>query len=530
MGTESETALGFRDYLRIVVRRRYTILLVVFLVVGPVVTYSLLKAPVYAAKSRVLLQVVTRESLVNSSSGTPTDPARTLQTQLEVFAGEPLRSAVRTKLGSTPPISAKGVGETDVIEITAHDLGAKRAATIADAYADAYIELRRTQAVDNLVAAGQQVQTRLTDAQNRLNDLEAQIAAAPSERQNALRQAPDRDALVAQVSILRQKLDNLQIDQGLSAGGAEIVTHARFPTTPVSPRPFRSGLLALAVGLVVGTGAAFLQEYLDDSVKTRNELGRLAGGRPVLGVIPVVANLPDQADQADKVVSVTEPRSPAAEAYRSLRTSIQFLALDAPVVTIEITSPSPREGKTTTVANLGVAMARAGQRVVIVGCDLRRPIIHDFFGLDGSLGLTSVILGKAPLSSVLQGVPGQNRLTVLPSGPLPPNPAEILSSWRFAEVLTSLQQNADVVLVDAPPVLPVTDAMVLSGRVDATVLVALAGVTTRQEVTRAVELLTQVGAPIVGTVLNGVAETGEYGYGYDYYRSTDQRGSAAAPH
>jgi len=527
VGTDTETALGFRDYLRIVVRRRYTILLVVFLVVGPVVTYSVLKAPVYAAKSRVLLQVVTRESLVNPGSGTPTDPARTLQTQLEVFAGEPLRAAVRTKLGSIPPISAKGVGETDVIEITAHDLRAQRAATIADAYADAYIELRRTQAVDNLVAAGQQVQTRLTDAQNRLNDLEAQIAAAPPERQNALRQAPDRDALVAQVSILRQKLDNLQIDQGLSAGGAEIVTHARVPTTPVSPRPFRSGLLALAVGLVVGTGAAFLQEYLDDSVKTRNELGRLAGGRPVLGVIPVVANL---ADQADQVVSVNEPQSPAAEAYRSLRTSIQFLALDAPVVTIEITSPSPREGKTTTVANLGVAMARAGQRVVIVGCDLRRPIIHEFFGLDGSLGLTSVILGKAPLSSVLQVVPGQNRLTVLPSGPLPPNPAEILSSWRFAEVLSSLQQNADVVLVDAPPVLPVTDAMVLSGRVDATVLVALAGVTTRQEVTRAVELLTQVGAPIVGAVLNGVAETGEYGYGYDYYRSTDQRGSAAAPH
>jgi len=524
VATDTETALGVREYLRIVVRRRYTILLAVFLLVGPVVTYAVLQAPVYAAKSRVLLQVVTRESLVNSGAGTPADPARTLKTQLEVFAGEPLRAAVKTKLGSIPSISAKGVGGTDVIEITARDRQPKRAASISDAYADAYVELRRTQAVDNLVAAGQQVQTRLTEAQNRLDDLETQIAAAPPERQNALRQSPDRDALVAQVSILRQKLDALQIDQGLNSGGAEIVTHARVPTSPVSPRPFRSGLLALAVGLVVGTGAAFLLEYLDDSVKTRSELGRLAGGRPVLGVIPVVASL---AGSTDQIVSVNEPRSPAAEAYRSLRTSIQFLALDAPVVTIEVTSPSPREGKTTTVANLGVAMARAGQRVVIVGCDLRRPIIHEFFGLDGAFGLTSVILGKAPLSAALQVVPGQNRLSVLASGPLPPNPAEILSSWRFAEVLTSLQQNADVVLVDAPPVLPVTDAMVLSGRVDATVLVALAGVTTRQEVTRAVELLTQVGAPVVGTVLNGVAETGEYGY--DYYRSTDQRGSTAAP-
>jgi len=527
VGTDTEAAVGFRDYLRVVVRRRFTILLVVVLLVAPVVTYSVLQAPVYAAKSRVLLQVVTPDSLLNSSAGTPANPARTLQTQIEVFTGEPLRAAVKAKLGTIPKISAKGVGQTDVIEITAHDRRPNRAAAIADAYADAYVELRRTQAVDNLVAAGQQVQTRLTDVQKRLDDLEAQIAAAPADRQTALRQSPDRDALVAQASILRQKLDNLQIDQGLNSGGAEIVSHARLPTEPVSPRPFRTGLLAVAVGLVVGTGVAFLQEYLDDSVKTRNELSRLGGGRPVLGVIPVVASVVDSPDQ---VVSLIEPHSPAAEAYRSLRTSIQFLALDTPVVTIEVTSPSPREGKTTTVSNLGVAMARAGQRVVIVGCDLRRPIVHEFFGLDGTLGLTSVILGKAPLSAVVQPVPGQNRLSVLPSGPLPPNPAEILSSWRFAEVLTSLQQNADVVLVDSPPVLPVTDAMVLSGRVDATVLVALAGVTSRQEVTRAVEQLTQVGAPLVGMVLNGVAETGEYGYGYDYYRSTDQRGSAAAPH
>jgi len=202
------------------------------------------------------------------------------------------------------------------------------------------------------------------------------------------------------------------------------------------------------------------------------------------------------------------------------------LALDTPVVTIEVTSPSPREGKTTTVANLGVAIARAGQRVVVVGADLRCPSVHEFFGLDGSLGLTSVILGKTPLSAVLQPVAGQNRLSVLPSGPLPPNPAEILSSWRFAEVLTSLHQNADVVLIDAPPVLPVADALVLSGRVDATLLVTLAGVTARQEVSHAMELLTQVGAPVVGTVLNGVAESGEHGYGYDYQRSTDAASTA----
>ncbi|MEN3316520.1 MAG: tyrosine-protein kinase [Acidimicrobiaceae bacterium] len=520
MATDTDTVTPrLRDRLRGVGRRKFTVLAVVVVVVGVAVGLSLLQPRSYAAKARVLLQSGAAESVVNPAGAAPADPGRTLRTQLEVFSGEPLRAAVRAKLSSTPSVAAREVGSTDIIEITARDAQAKTAATIADAYADAYVELRRSQAVDNLVAAGQQVQTALTDAEKRVADLDAQIAAATGDRQSALRQAPDRDSAVAQVAILRQELDQLRINQGLGTAGAQVMTHARVPTSPASPRPVRAGLWALAAGLVVGVGVAVAQELLDDSVKTRSELGRLTGGRPVLGVVPVADARRDAAGRS--VVSLTEPHSPAAESYRSLRTSIQFLALDAPVVTIEVTSPSPREGKTTTVANLGVAIARAGQRVVIVGCDLRCPSVHEFFGLDGSLGLTSVILGKAPLSAVLQPVAGQNRLSVLPSGPLPPNPAEILSSWRFADVLTSLHQNADVVLIDAPPVLPVTDALVLSGRVDATLLVALAGVTARQEVAHAMELLTQVGAPVVGTVLNGVAESGEHGYGYDYQRSAD---------
>ncbi|MGI8778520.1 MAG: polysaccharide biosynthesis tyrosine autokinase [Acidimicrobiales bacterium] len=525
MATDSDTAAPrFRNLLRAVSRRRFTVLLVVVLLVGSAVGLSLLQARVYAAKARVLLQPATPD-LVDLGRRASGDPARTLRTQLEVFSGEPLRAAVRARLSSTPSVStpsitAKEVRNTDIIELTARDARPKRAATFADAYADAYVELRRTQAVDTSTAVAQKVQTRLTEAEKRLSDLDAQIAVAPADRQDALRQTPDRDSLVAQVAVLRQDLDQLQIGQALGTVAAEIVTHARVPVTPVAPRPVRAGLLALAAGLLVGIALAALREYLDDSVTTRGEVGRLTGGRPVLGVIPVVDTRAD-GDGARQVVSLTEPQSPASEGYRILRTAIQFLALDTPVFTIQVTSPSPREGKTTTVANLGVAMARAGQRVVIVGCDLRRPSVHDFFGLDGSLGLTSVILGKAPLSAVLQSVPTQNRLLVLPSGPLPPNPAEILSSWRFAEVLTSLQQSSDVVLIDAPPVLPVTDALVLSGRVDATLLVVLAGVTARQEVTHAVELLSQVGAPLVGTVLNGVADSSAYGY--DYQRAPESR-------
>src|SRR5215213_1650129 len=194
------------------------------------------------------------------------------------------------------------------------------------------------------------------------------------------------------------------------------------------------------------------------------------------------------------------------------------MGLDQPMRTIQVTSANPQEGKTTTLANLAVALARSGSTVAIVCCDLRRPRVHEFFGLNNDVGFTSVLLGKVGLAGAMQEVPDQARLSLLASGPLPPNPSELLSSRRTVEVLGSLQAEYDIVLIDAPPVLPVTDALVLSGRVDATLLVAVAGATTRKEGARAVELLRQVDAPLVGAVLNGVDSEGSYGYAYQSYR------------
>jgi non-specific protein-tyrosine kinase len=216
------------------------------------------------------------------------------------------------------------------------------------------------------------------------------------------------------------------------------------------------------------------------------------------------------------VISLVEPTSSAAEAYRALRTSIQFLGLERPVRKLQVTSPSAEEGKTTTVANLGVALAAAGQRVVIVCCDLRRPRIHEFFGLSNEVGLTSVLLGRTSAEEACQRVPQLERLSLLASGPLPANPSEILLSSQTAGLLETIQSNADVVLLDCPPVLPITDAAALSPHVDATLVVASADNTSGRVVARALEVLEQVGAPIVGTVLNGVAVDDVYGYAYKY--------------
>ena len=496
---EKRSEFELRDYLTVIRRRKAVIILAVLLVEAAALTVSYLKTPVYQGTAEVLLRPRTDQIFGNSVA--LGDPKRALETEIRVLKSAPVKSKVREQLGSAPTIDAGAIADTDVIKVQARSVSAKQAADIANAYATSYIDLRREQAVDALRAAADKIGESVAD-------LNREIAAAPESQ---------RDGLIQSKGALQERLQQLRVEAELKSGGAELVTGATVPASPVEPKPVRSAVLGALVGLMLGVGLAFLVEYLDDSVKTKDDFEReVGGGVPVIGLIPSISTWRAKDDAL--VVSISDPRSPAAEAYRTLRTSIQFLALDQPMRTLQVTSANAREGKTTTLVNLGVSLAKAGQRVVIVCCDLRRPRVHDFFGLSNETGLTSVLLGKVPLTGALQDVPDQNRLMLLASGPLPPNPSELLSSKRTIEVLTSLQNEADIVLLDSPPVLPVTDALVLSGRVDATLLVAVSGSTTIKEVGRAAELLRQVDAPLVGLVLNGVDEDGSYGYGSQYYR------------
>lgn len=211
------------------------------------------------------------------------------------------------------------------------------------------------------------------------------------------------------------------------------------------------------------------------------------------------------------LVALRDPRSQAAEAYRTLRTNIQFSSLDKPLRTLLATSSAPNEGKSTTVANLAITMAQAEQRVILVDCDLRRPSLHELFGLPNETGLTSLILAQdsAPLPLQSTEVPG---LSLLTSGPLPPRPADILGSRRMEAVITRLREEADIVLFDTPPVVAVTDAAVLATRVDGVLLVFQAHKTTRERGRQARQILEKVKANIVGVVLNNAEiERGYYG-------------------
>ncbi len=515
--------LELRDYLGILRRHAGIVLLTAFVVVVISLVTSFLQTPVYRGTAKVLLQARSSESLFDSRGvGQRVDPERALQTEIQVLKSEPVRDVVRSQIGSAPPVSARSVLETDVIAVRAESTIPEQAAVVANAYATAYVDFRRKQAVDDLLAAGQEVQAKVGDLQGEIDALEGEIASAPASRQGAVRQAVEerKNTLVQQQALFKQRLDQLQVDAALKSGGAQLVGRAETPTSPVRPRPVRNGILGVFSGLLLGVGLAFLREYLDDSLKTKDDLERAVPGVSILGLIPRVGGW--RSREEPRLVSVADSKSSAAEAYRTLRTSIQFLGLAKPVRTLQVTSASAGEGKSTTVANLGVAFARAGQRVVIVGCDLRRPRIHEFFGIGNSLGFTSVLLGRLPLSASVYPVRGQSGLSVLPAGPVPPNPAEVLTNPRVDDLLAEI--DADIVLIDSPPILPVTDALVLAPRVDATLVVSLAGATTRKEVARAVEMLRQVGAPVAGAVLNGIAVEGSYGYGYRYYSDGSPNG------
>ena|SRR5579884_3725385 len=219
------------------------------------------------------------------------------------------------------------------------------------------------------------------------------------------------------------------------------------------------------------------------------------------------------ADVASPLVTVTHPRSPVSEAYRTLRTNIEFYNLDHPVQTLLITSASPEDGKSTTLGNLAVTFAETGREVLAVDCDLRRPSLHRFFGVANDSGFTALIREERTLSDVV--LPTQvPHLRVLPTGPLPPNPSELLGSRRMERVIESLRSAADIVLFDSPPTVSVTDAAILGAKMDGVLLVVSIGKTKRDHVVRAKQLLERVNAKVLGVVLNNVKFDGSL---YRYY-------------
>ncbi len=283
------------------------------------------------------------------------------------------------------------------------------------------------------------------------------------------------------------------------------------PEIPVSPNAGLNLALGLLLGLGFGVVAAVVRDAMDTSLKS------VAGVQDALGLgtLGVLAYDPGSAKRP--LVVLSDPQSPQAEAFRQLRTNLQFADVDHPPRSMVVTSSLPSEGKSTSTCNLAVALTQLGMRVVLVEGDLRRPRLAQYLGIEGAVGLTDVLVGRADLADVLQPW-GDGLLEVLPSGATPPNPSELLGSEQMRSLLRELEGRADLVLIDAPPVLPVTDASVLATLVSGVLLVVKAGATTREQAARATSILRSVDSRVYGVVLSMAPAKGPdsnaYGYGY----------------
>ncbi|MHB1533771.1 MAG: tyrosine-protein kinase domain-containing protein [Acidimicrobiales bacterium] len=512
--TESLEQQDLRAYLRLLNRRRITIIVTTLVVLGLALAYTFVKTPIYTASAQVLVPPQTVLSPLSSTNGQAAAPALSSQQALadaQQFAlGDATKKLARSDLHFAPHVSVTSSTTADVLTFAASSTARSQAATIANTYAKAFITAER----DNQVA---QYTEEVAAIETSVTKIQAKEAALPPG-------SPQLAADQQSVTNLTQSVQTLQAGVQLATqGGPSLINAAVTPSAPSSPKPLTDGLLGLVVGLMLGVGLAFVRERLDDKIGSLSDAERYAGGVPVVGTVPLVDDWRDE--HQTHVALVEDPTSLVSEAYRTLRTAVQFLGIDQPQRVIALTSSLPGEGKSTTVANLAVSFARAGRHVVVLSCDFRRPRMHEFFGLDNNVGMTSVLLGEVSLRDAIRSIEAEPNLQVLASGPIPPNPAEILSLDRARKLVDVLAENADIVLVDCPPVLPVTDTLLISRLVDGVLVLTAATRTKKHDLQRTCDLLRQVGAPIMGTVVNRVPHNGayatNYGYGYSYSYSYD---------
>jgi succinoglycan biosynthesis transport protein ExoP len=534
MQDRTDTNIG--EYLSVLRRRWIVVVATMLVVVGIVAALDFSKTPVYQASAQLLLQPKQSENIFTPTQSA-TDPTRAVQNELKIINSLAIRNAVEKAYGSAISISAVSGGEDDIIILSATDTDPEEAARKVNVYSETYQSERFNAIVADLTQSREVLQQQINDFQAEIDainqplaELDQQLANTPiadpayqelveqRERLNEDIQA-ERTDKEEQLSEYQQRLQVLQLSERLTTtGGVQILNPATVPSSPISPNIVRDLVQAALIGLFLGVALAFLLEQIDDSIRTPADLERAFKDLPALGLIPLDEGWKDK--NVTRITTQADPMSATAEAYRGLRTSLQYLALHRPMGVVQVTSANAHEGKTSTLANLAFAFAEAGMPVAVVGCDLRRPRIHSFLGVDGSVGLTSVLLGEVRFEDAVQQSPVHPNIRVLPSGPRPPNPSELLSLDRTANLIRSLLQTHAIVFIDCPPVLPVTDSLVLSRCVDASLFVAKASSTSKREAKRAIERLRQVNSPIIGTILNGVNAEGAYGSLYEYYGHT----------
>ena len=492
-------------------------MIVTLLSVGVALLVSSRQTPIYQSQASVLVTPV--------ETGSETIPTEVpnLATEAQLMSSVTVARIVAQNLGiaGSPTkllddLDVDQPTDTEILQIRYRDPNPTRARRLANGFAEGYLDFREEVASGKIQEQAQDLEAEIQALERRLRDLDLELLRLSVDD-------PRRSGLETEASSLRDFILQAQIARlGLSQDvtGGRIIQPASISTTPVSPNHVVNGLLGLIGGLALGIGQALMRDRMSGRLRSTEEVEDYLEA-PVLAIIPRVPEW--RRRKQAYLTSLTRRQSPASEAYRVLRTTLLSGEETAGAKTIVVTSAHSGEGKSATVANLGLVLARAGKAVTLVSADLRRPRLHEFFRCGNEVGLSDVLSGRLPLGAGLQQValpfsaqtdPTVVTFRILPSGRVPADPAELLSSAAMTKVLAELEETSDIVLIDVPPILPITDAPVVAAKADGVLLVIGPNSCTRASVVAVRQQLDRVGVRILGGVLNGPNAIKAQPYGY----------------
>jgi capsular exopolysaccharide synthesis family protein len=535
MSAESyqEQPLDLRAYLAVLRRRKASIVAVAALTLVFAIGFSLRQTPMYASTAKVWVKpIVSTQTLLQGAAPT----LLSLDTEKELVESEAVADLAAHRAGTRTTgfemlrhLSVAVPTNSQVLEISYTSPDPLLAQKGAQAFATAYLKFKTDEALSTAKTVQESLQSQIGRLQNDLSQARYDLDHSPDGSTEHFEAENRLSSVNTQIGLLENQmlsLNSLSIDPGA------IVAAADLPDSPSSPNhPLNAGL-GLFLGLALGIGLAFVRERLDDRIRSRQDLEEHIGA-PVLVAIPRFELPAPHRSNRRGLITIRDASHPAAEAYRTLRTSLQFHAAQTKGRTFMVVSATPSEGKTTTAANLAVVLAQAGKETVLLSADMRNPVLNELFQSDWRpeqcAGLSNILTGEVAPQDTLQRTDVDN-LWIIGSGPVPMTPAELASSDRMADLIEALRASVDFTIIDSAPALAVTDALAMAPYVDGVLYVADASKTERGAVMQARTMLEHVGAPVFGAVLNRFdpGKAGRYEYTYRYtYRYGPPEGRAA---